>query len=229
MDKLKRNKTDVNQAALGFEGAKETLYVRSERRAWYLVFTLIVLLLVSWVVIALMMPLKQVQPYVVQVNQQTGYSRLLTVLKPKDVTDNEVLNNYWLAKYVKGYEGYNWYSVQLNYNNTLLFSSPNVAAQYAKLFTGTTALNKVWGNSTTAVVHLLSPPIISSGNNDSMVATVRFTRTIKNINQVDQPKTENLVATIGFGYQSISTLTAEQRLKNPLGFTVYSYEITPEL
>ena len=220
---------DLFHGAMDFEASKEAMYVRSERRAWLFVWLLGVLLACSWAAIALMMPLKQVRPYVVQVDKQTGFSQLVNITNSQTLMANKALNQYWLSNYLKGYEGYNWYTVQKTYNRTLLYSTPTVAAQFVKrYYTGTTALQMLWGNNTTATVKLLSPPLINHGDSDTSIATIRFTRTIAGVGDVGQPQVQNLVATIGFGYQPNSTMTAEQRLKNPLGFTVYSYQVSPE-
>ena len=219
---------DLFYAAMDFEASKEAMYVRSERRAWKLVWLFGVLLVASWAAIALMMPLKQVRPYVVQVDKQTGFSQLVNITNSQTLTANTALNQYWLSHYLKWHESYNWYTVQQTYNRTLLYSTPSVAAQFVKhYFTGNTSLTKLWGNTTTATVKLLSPPLITKTNGTN-VATIRFTRTIAGVNSVGQPQVENLVATIGFGYQPNASMTAEQRLKNPLGFTVYSYQVNPE-
>ncbi|MCD9538972.1 virB8 family protein [Photobacterium carnosum] len=227
MVKSTHNK-DAEQA-LNFEVIKEVMYVKSERRAWRVAIGFFVLLLLSILANVFLIPLKSIQPYVVQVDKQTGYSQLLTVLKSKDVTNNQVLNNYWLVNYLRWHESYNWQTIQHDYNMTVLFSSPTVASPYIALFNGDEAPNKKWGESTVVTVKILSEPIISEGNDGTSIATVRFAKTIKNTYGTIEGTTQNFVATIAFMYLPISTMTAAQRLKNPLGFTVISYQVNTEL
>ncbi|KAE8175740.1 type IV secretion system protein VirB8 [Photobacterium carnosum] len=227
MVKSTRNKEA--EQAIEFEVIKEVMYVKSERKAWRITAGLFVLLLLSILANVFLIPLKSVQPYVVQVDKQTGYSQLLTVLKSKDVTDNQVLNNYWLVNYLRWHENYNWQTIQHDYNMTILFSSLAVADPYIALFNGKDAPDKKWGESTVVTVKVLSEPIISDGNEGTSIATVRFAKTIKSTYSSIEGTTTNFVATIAFKYLPISTMTAAQRLKNPLGFTVMSYQINPEL
>jgi type IV secretion system protein VirB8 len=135
----------------------------------------------------------------------------------------EVVNKYWLNKYVLNRESYDWETLQTAYDTTVLLSSAAVQQEYAAMFDGPHARQEAWGSRFRVVVHVRS---ITPGTS-SNTATVRFTRKREEANGAP-PVEESLVATIGFRYSG-AAMREEDRLVNPLGFEVTSYRVDPEV
>lgn len=214
----------IYEEALDWEASRIYMVENSERRAWLIAFFAVSLSVISWVAIVFMMPLKETIPYVVRVDNVTGVPDIVTTLRDKKITYNDVMDKYWLATYVRSRETYDWYTLQKDYDTVGLLSSPNVGSEYAKLFAGDKALDKTFGNNTSATVEVVS--VVPNGKG---IATVRFIKHIKQVNQESDGETNSWVATIGYEYRNPSVMKESMRLVNPFGFQVVSYRVDPEL
>lgn len=222
---LSKKKTleDKSNKALDFEASKAAMIANSEHRAWLITKGACALTALSWLALVLLMPLKTTVPYVAMVNETTGYTQLLTTLTQESISKQDALDAYWVANYVRAYEVYDWYTIQNSYDMAVSLSNTTVGLDYKALFEGDNALDSVWGKRIKATVRLLSRPIIKDG-----IATVRFEKTIKANNDTGEGQSTVWIATLAYKYVNAAQ-TEEQRLKNPLGFQVFSYRTDPEL
>ncbi|WP_188012757.1 virB8 family protein [Photobacterium damselae] len=223
----KKTPDRISDSALDFEASKSVMIAKSEKRAWTIVKVTCGLTILSWLALVLLMPLKQTVPYVVTVDKNSGQSQVVNVLdtQTETVSEKEVLNNYWLSNYVRWREVYDWYTLQQDYDNTLAFSAPNVQTEYASIFTGKDALDSMWGKRIKATVEILS--IVN--NMKSQIATIRFEKTVKNVEDTGDGKKHVWIATIGYRYAPDKKMSAQERLINPLGFEVTSYRVDREM
>lgn len=220
-----KDQTAIFDDALDFEASKSMMAAKSEHRAWTITKVACGLTGLSWIALVLLMPLKTVEPYIAMVDKNTGQSQLLTVIDSNTLSEQTALNKYWIANYLRWREVYDWYTLQNDYDMTLLFSMPNVAQEYAQIFDGDDALNDKWGKRIKANIKIIS--IVP--HDDDQIATVRFEKTIKNVDDKNHGKTTVWVATLGYQYKPQDELTEAERLDNPLGFKVTSYRVDPEL
>lgn len=212
-------------AAINWESSRIHAIERSERRAWLVALGAAILAIVAVVAIAGLTPLKESVPYVIRVDGTTGVPDLVTTIKDKAVTGDEVMNKYWLAQYVRARETYDWYTIQTDYNMVGLLSSPNVGAGYSQLFTGADALDKKFGKTVRATVEIVS--VVPNGPNSG---TVRFIKTTKRVDQEGASTTsQKWVATVAFEYRATTRIKESDRLVNPFGFQVMSYRVDPEM
>jgi len=197
---------------------------KSEGRAWKIVYVACSVTFLSWLAIVLMMPLKESIPYVIRVDNTTGVPDIVTTIKDKKVTGDDVMNKYWLAKYVRSRETYDWYTLQEDYDTVGLLSSDDTGKAYAVQFNGNDALDKKYGKATRVTVSIISavPTSASTG-------TVRFSKTVKRVDDDGPGATTKWIATIGFEYRSSAFIKESQRLINPFGFQVMSYRVDPEM
>ena len=209
--------------ALDFEASKALMIANSEHRAWNITKGACALTALSWVALVLLMPLKTEVPYVAMINETTGYTQLLSTVTEETISKQSALDAFWVANYVRAHEVYDWYTIQDSYDTTLLLSSADVGRDYAGLFEGDDALDSVWGKRMKAQVRLLSKPIIKNN-----IATVRFEKTLSSVEDSSKGQSTVWIATLAFKYKT-DALSAEERLKNPLGFQVVSYRLDPEL
>lgn len=210
--------------AVDFEVSKSVMAAKSEHRAWTITKVTCGLTVLSWLALVLLMPLKTVVPYIVTVDKNSGHTQILSAIDQKTLTEQQALDRYWVANYLRWREVYDWYTLGNDYNNTLLFSSPNVQAEYASIFEGDNALDVIWGKRIKAKVKILS--IVNDAA--KQLTTVRFEKTIKNVEDRGKGQTSVWVATITHRYTD-TEMSEEMRLINPLGFEVISYRVDPEL
>ena len=208
--------------AFSWESSRVEQLERSERRAWAVAAVSVVTVLLSWLAIVLMLPLKEAVPYVIRVDSATGVPDIVTTLKEKSVATDEVMDKYWVARYVRARETYDWVSLQEEYEAVNILSAPPVAAEYNKHFEGPDALDKKLGNGTRVTTNILS--IVLNGHG---VATVRFTKRSRSIAE-GREDTSQWVATLGFEYRGTFKLRESMRLTNPFGFQALTYRVDPE-
>lgn len=193
---------------------------RSRRAAWWVAITSAGLAVLAFSGIALLLPLKRVEPFVVRVDNATGGVDIVTVLRDAPQSYGEAVDKYFLNKYVQSRETYDFETLQLTYDTTLLFSSPDVQREFRALFEGPGARDKALGGSVRYQIKVRS---ITPAKDSAVVRFVRTRHAGGGTSDVD----ENLVATIGFEYVA-APMHEEDRLVNPLGFQVKSYRIDPE-
>ncbi len=197
--------------------------VRARRTAWRAAATAGVLLALALVALAAMQPLKRVEGFVLRVDNATGAVDLVNTLRDGETSYGEVVDRYFLNKYVLNREGYDYETIQTAYDTALLLSSEGVQREYAALFAGPGARDKALSNRARIVVRVRS---ITPGST-SNTALVRFTTRL--VRENGQPAAEqSLVATIGFRYVG-APMHEQDRLLNPLGFQVTSYRVDPEV
>jgi type IV secretion system protein VirB8 len=193
--------------------------IRSKALAWRLALGSWGLLALALLGYAQLLPLKKVEPYVVRVDNATGAVDIVTVLREAPQSYGEVVDKYWLNKYVLNRESYDWQTLQASYDTAVLLSSEAVQREIAALFDGPKARDKVLGERVRYVVKVRS---ITPSKDTAVVRFVR-TRRVEGAEDAD----ESLVATIGFQYVP-APMKEEDRLVNPLGFQVTSYRVDPE-
>ena len=197
--------------------------VRSRRAAWRVAVSAAVLLAAALAAMASLAPLKRVEGFVLRVDNATGAVDVVTSLRDGQASYGEVVDRYFVNRYVLHREGYEYETLQTAYDSTTLMSSPEVQREYAALFDGPKARDKVLVNRARIQVKVRS---ITPGTT-SNTALVRFaTRTVR-ADGGAEPE-QSLVATIGFRYVG-GPMREQDRLVNPLGFQVTSYRVDPEI
>lgn len=216
----------VNEPEFSWETSRIALVEKSERRAWTIVKLLSGCVLISGAAICLMMPLKTVEPFVIQTDKTTGMSTVLHIANEQDIPVDEMMNKYWLSQYVLAREGYDWRTLNQEYVKVRELSLPNVFDVYASQFglNNKNSLEVTLKDNIRIIVKLNSIVV----NSDS-IATVRFSK-ISIDNKSGMEKGSNSwTATIGFEYFPDFKVPEERRIVNPFGFKVTSYRVDPEI
>ena len=165
-------------------------------------------------------------PVVVAVDKTTGGSEILTTVTQLQISDRIATDRSEIYRYVLDRESYDWNTIQTTYDNTGLKSAPSVAGEYRQQFEGSAALDKTLGQTWRIVPKVLSIDIERQtpyGGN----AFVRFTTQRRRDNGTIEPETA-WVAALAYEYNN-SPMTADDRLKSPLGFLVTTYRRTAEI
>lgn len=199
------------------------LDARSRRAAWIVAGAASGIAALEAVAIAMMMPLKTVQPITLLVDRQTGFTQALDPQSPMRITADEALTNAYLAQYVMAREGFDRATVSADYRKVALWSTGVARSSYLAqmpVANPGSPLNRYAGGTTvTARVKSVSR---LSGN----TALVRFDTQFQDRNgQLIVP--QQWISVIRYRYVD-APMRMEDRLANPLGFQVLSYRRSAE-
>ena len=211
-------------AAADFERSKITEIKRSRKIAWAIagVSTGLCVLSVASLLVAILFRTEP-EPLVLQVDQSTGATTMLRSLRDSKDQFDEVVNKYWLAKYVRTCEGYDWFTISEQFEACKLMSEGSVSAEYSKRVQGASAPLATLKDKGKVIAKVSSIAFFGE------TAQVRFTseRTSSSGDPLD-PSPQKFIATVAFQFKP-SVMTEQQRLVNPLGFKAVTYRVDPEV
>ncbi|MFA5428454.1 MAG: type IV secretion system protein [Sulfurimonas sp.] len=213
--------------ALDFESSKKDLLEKSEKKAWLVAIASTIVTVLLTIAIFLLLPLKTTEPYVVKVDSTTGLVDIITIIDEKSIPASEALDKYFVKQYVAKREGY-FYDVLANdYLAVQLMSNDKVAAEYRKIYEGDNGRAEQYKNQREIDVKVLS--VVLGESAGTKTATIRAILTDKDLytNTTSQQKT--IVGTLSYEYKPQTKLSEEERLINPLGFTVKTYRLDNEV
>lgn len=220
---MKKTTDNRHNHALSYEADKEYLFKRSEKRAWIIAGTMGGLMVLSWVGMAIMMPLKETIPYVIQTDKQTGIPEVINAVEPNTLSANEALDKFFVNQYIQSRESYTYQTIQKTYLDTQLYNSNQVNRQYVDSMKQPNSVDKVMKQGT---VNVLVKSVIlekAAGINN---ATARIDKIYTN-SQGEQTKRSYVVRT-SYEYHPEGKLKLSYRMENPLGFYITSYQIVEE-
>lgn len=210
---------------ISYENDREYMFKRSEKRAWLVTSVAIFLLIISWIILVIILPLKEVTPYVIQVNEKTGIPDIITVVDSEQLQANEALDKYFVNSYIQIRESYTYQTIQKTYIETQLYSSENVKNEYLAQMNRADSPDQVMKTGTISV-KVNSIILEDIENVDVKMATARIVKTYTTErNEVYQ---RNFIIKMAYEYEPAQKLELSFRLENPLGFSVTSYQIIEE-
>lgn len=201
---------------------------RSAMRAAWLVAGLLgtVALAEAFALVALL-PLKTVVPYTLLVDRQTGYVQALKPLDQDAITPDQALTRSFLAQYVIAREGFDIATLKDDYRKVALWSTGDARDRYVA---GMQAGNPASPLATLPRKTLVEVEVRGISSLSSSTALVRFVTT--RIDPGGQPQPARpWQAVVSYRFSGAS-MSAADRLLNPLGFQVLRYrrdaEFVPE-
>lgn len=191
---------------------------RSRRLAWIIAGVAVAVASFEAVALAMLAPLKTVQPITLLVDRQTGYVTSLDPGSPRRIVADEALTQAFLAQYVVAREGFDRATVSADYRKVALWSSGPARAEYLAQMPASNPASpfKRFTPGTVIAARVKSVSKLQNG-----VALVRFDTLLQDLNgsqNVSQP----WIATVRYRYVS-APMSMEDRLLNPLGFQVLGY------
>ena len=220
---------DYIKASTEFENTRIDEIEKSRTIAWRVAGAALLTTIFVSIAIVFLMPLKEVEPYLVRVDNNTGQTDIVTVLANAESDYGEEVAKFFAANYVRLVEGYDWYTVQATFNKALLFSDPDIQNRLNNKFASSQAPHKLYQDKQRVEIEIDNVTFI--GEN---LIQVRFTKRVVPTNggvynaQEDRlqpaPIQSQAIATIGFDYINVPNVD-EVRLINPLGFAVKSYRV----
>jgi type IV secretion system protein VirB8 len=232
----KKNTSDgidrtVNQS-VNFEISIADLAKRSERHAWWVAASALVMSLALAGGYFYVLPLKEKVPYLIMADAYTGTSTLTHLTE--DVTEhqlsaNEAINRSNIAHFILARESYDAALTALrDWSTVLTMSSSGVAAEYTNLYTSRNPKSPVtlYGRDTAIRVKILSIVLIGGRNGSTPKgATVRFQRSLYSKVNGSTRVLDNKLATLDFVYKPNLRMDDQRRVENPLGFQVTNYRV----
>lgn len=190
----------------------------------------IVIVIVSTVIVGDVTSTFKIQPFVIEVEDKTGITNIVNPLADRELTTNEVLNRYFLMRYVKARESYNFQTWKYNYLTVVrLLSDPGVYGSFRRYIMSSpdSPLAKYGSQISTYVafrsIQFFPPSNDEAGVPNDSKAIIRVTIF---------PENGNVKGTTGNRVHKIITLTYKyaqsemndnERSENPLGFYITSY------
>ena len=205
---------------------------RSERRAWFVAGSAVVMSLMLGGGYYFMLPLKEKVPYLVMADAYSGtatVARLSGGLDELTVTQWDALHRSNVAHYILARESYDLALMNLrDWTTVYTMSAPEVA-------TGYTTLNSSHNPESPFNVHGKTKAIRVQINSIQMIggsatqrpkgATVRFQRSLYDKATGYTQFLDNRIATLEFTYSKNLKMDEKHRIENPLGFRVTSYRV----
>lgn len=189
---------------------------RSRAVAWIIAAISVVLTALAMACLAILLPLKSFEPYVIEVDKTTGFMEIKRPLAEGDLTQNEAITRMNIVRYLRARETYDPASVQQNFDLAQMLSTGDAGRDLLSLYSPSSPSNPVnlYGRETRVL-----PSIKSIQIPNNRTAIVRFST--QRIGQ-DSGAEEHWVALMHFRYTR-EPQSNEWRFDNPLGFQIIDY------
>ncbi|QQV79469.1 conjugal transfer protein TraJ (plasmid) [Sphingomonas aliaeris] len=197
--------------------------IQSKRLAWIVAGGACALAVASVAAVAMLTPLKTVQPYVIRVDKTSGETEIVTALKgPQPRTYDDAVNRYFISQYVRLREGWLNDAARENAYAVMLMSDQAEASRYLGNVQSSNrnAPSNIYGGKGFVSIAIRTISFLSP-----TVAQVRFTKIIT-FGQ-SAPVAQNWNAILTFRYTTAPEHEKDRNL-NPLGFQVVNYRSDPE-
>jgi type IV secretion system protein VirB8 len=208
-----------------FESDRVALAKNSEKIAWRVSAGFATIGILAVISVMLLTPLKSVELRVLRVDNTDGSVSVLSkMMDAKKITYGEVLDVHWSKNFITARNGYNWETIQHNFNTVSIMSNRVVNATYNSYIKAKNSPLKLFTDKKRIKISIQDVTFLPTKEKTSKLAQIRFSRDVINA------KGESLVsiektfwnATITFDYAKVIKTGDERRL-NPLGFRVTSY------
>ncbi len=216
-----------NNDELSYEASIRYLVEKSNKRAWTVAWIAIFIAILMGGLIAFMLPLKKVEPYVIAIDKTTGMTELKTAVDKETLQPVEAMDKYFASSYVDKRESYYYDFLSKDYIYVQLLSSPTVAKEYRAIYEGNNARDKILGNHYKVIGKVLS--VVLGNSAGTKTATIRIKLTKKDLRTGNVERSTVKVVTLSYDYFPEQLETEEERLLNPLGFKVLTYRVDNEV
>jgi type IV secretion system protein VirB8 len=188
----------------------------SRALAWIVATAMTVVAVAALGVLALLVPLKTYEPYMVVVDKTTGFVEVKRPMAEGPLTQDEAVTMFNVVRYIKARETYDPKALKDNFDLAQLFAAGDAARELTEIYSPANPSNpvKLYGTNTEVSVDIKS---VTFPNNRT--ALVRFSTDEKSATNI---VTRHWVSLVRFRYTS-SPMRNEWRFDNPLGFQVVEY------
>lgn len=222
-EEAKSHRDDYYAAAQSWAAGQAGASSREARMAWRVAAGASAIALMLAIAIAMLLPLKSVEPYVLTVDRQTGAVEAASTLQTGTLSQNEAVIQAQLAGYVIARETFDSTDLPQLYRRVQTMSARPVATAYVAQMAATnpdSPLRKL-NRGDTVSIKIRSVSLIGDA-----AGLVRFTATRTALGAATGQST-NYVSAISFGFNG-RPLSQADRFDNPLGFQVTRYRRDPD-
>jgi len=217
------NKTGYFLRAESWAVDNQQASARAQRVAWIIAGAAVGVAMLEAVALALLTPLKTVQPITLLVDRQTGYVEALDPVHPKRIAADDALLQALLAQYVSAREGFDRATISADYRRVAMWSGGRARQSYLSQIPASNPASpfKKYLPGTVIVARVTSVSQISPGT-----AFVRFD-TLRQDSSSGTTSEEPWIAVVRYRFVD-APMQFEDRIINPLGFQVTDYRRDPE-
>lgn len=176
--------------------------------------------LLSMIVIARIIPLKGVEPFLIQVDSRSGITQMVDPLTVKEITALDSINNFFIVQYIRARESYNVRDIAQNYATVRVMSAPDTVYMAFRREANPSNPQSVAARMGSAGTRTVKFKSISYIKPNQAQVRLLIEETAANGGTLQYHKIASLV----FEYAKLD-LTNEERYINPLGFRVTEYRV----
>ena len=208
------------EKARRFDQDVVTAALKSRRVAWIAASGMTTLASCATLGVAMLAPLKTVEPFVIRVDNATGIVDVVSPLRGT-ATYHDAVTKYWAGLYVRSREGFASAEIDPNVKIVTLMSTLDEQQRFAAAFGSKNPESPqiIYGRTATARIAVKSISMIAKN-----VASVRFSRTVT---RGEEQRVTHWVATLTYAYAA-GSMSESDRLINPLGFQIADYRSDAE-
>lgn len=201
---------------------------RSRRVAWIVASVSAAIALLLAIALVILLPLKQVEPYTLLVDRQTGHVEALAPTAEQLVAPDAALTRSMLVQYVTARENFDAADLQEDYRKVALWSAGEARQRYLDTMRSGAPGNPLtlYGADTRVAVEVRSVSSLAADR-----ALVRFS-TVQTARGSRPQVAQHWAAVIDYTFSNAEMSEAD-RYVNPLGFQVTRYrrdaETLPEV
>jgi type IV secretion system protein VirB8 len=220
---MKRDAVDVYlEEAASWDRDRVGAVHSSARRAWWVASGAVVTTLGAVGALALAMPLKRVEPYVIRVDNSSGVVDVVPAYAGK-YQASEVVTRFLVSNYVMARERYVAAIAESDYDTVGAYNAAALNQRWAAdwaVANPASPLN-VYRDGTNVRVQVQAVSFLNRASGDNDLAQVRFL-TATRVGAGGAESVRHYIATIHYAYGTPSS-DEKRRALNPLGFKVVEY------
>jgi type IV secretion system protein VirB8 len=201
---------------------------RAARAAWWVAAAACLCAVAGALALAMLMPLKRVEPFVVRVDSTTGVVDVVPVYAANAAPD-ELVTRYFLTHYVSVCERFNFSTAESDYEECGAFHAARRNQAWYALWTPTNPASpiNVHKDGSSVRVQVSAVSFFTRGSGLSDLAQVRYIKAVRQAQGADEA-VSHWIATIQFAYGDPSK-DPKTRRWNPLGFKIVEFNTEPEV
>jgi len=214
--------------AQSWDADRSAQFRRSSRVAWWAAAAGWLSAVAGAVALAVLMPLKRVDPFLIRVDNTTGVVDVVPVYAG-GATMDEAVTRYFLTHYLDVCERFNFATAESDYEECGAFHSPQRNQAWYALWTATNPASplNVHKDGSSVRVQVTSVSFFTRASGLSDLAQVRYLRAARQGPGAEESVTHWL-ATVQYAY-SEPAKDPRTRRWNPLGFKILDLRTEPEV
>jgi len=212
--------------ATGWDIDRAAQTVRRERLAWVIAAAAGICVFALVAAVALMMPLKSVQPYVIRVDNSTGIVDIVPMYAGH-AEIGETVARYLLTHYVTVCEGFSYASAERDYEECGAYHTAKRNQEWYALWNQTNPASPLQVNRDGSVVRVQVTAVtfFRKSNGLSELAQVRYLKGRRAPGAAEH--ITHWIATVEYAW-SVPSANPKARQWNPLGWRVTDFHTEPE-